>query len=284
MTKLSVNLNAVAQLRNRRDLPWPSVLGIARVVLDAGASGVTVHPRPDERHIRRTDVFDLKEMLLAEYPDREFNIEGYPSEDFLTLVETIDPEQVTLVPDDPSQATSDHGWDFAGQGNFLTLVETIDPEQVTLVPDDPSQATSDHGWDFASQGNFLTAIVQRIRTPNRRVSLFCDPDAGEAGVAAAKATGADRIELYTGPYGGCYDDPARARAELATLAVTAKAAMAAGLGINAGHDLTLENLPAFQAQVPGILEASIGHGITADALLMGFAEAVRRYREVLGDL
>ena len=248
MTKLSVNLNAVAQLRNRRDLPWPSVLGIARVVLDAGASGVTVHPRPDERHIRRTDVFDLKEMLLAEYPDREFNIEGYPSEDFLTLVETIDPEQVTLVPDDPSQATSDHGWDFAGQGNFLT------------------------------------AIVQRIRTPNRRVSLFCDPDAGEAGVAAAKATGADRIELYTGPYGGCYGDPARARTELATLAVTAKAAMAAGLGINAGHDLTLENLPAFQAQVPGILEASIGHGITADALLMGFAEAVRRYREVLGDI
>lgn len=248
MTKLSVNLNAVAQLRNRRNLPWPSVTGIARLVLDAGASGVTVHPRPDERHIRRTDVFDLKELLVAEYPQAEFNIEGYPSEDFLKLVETVDPEQVTLVPDDPAQATSDHGWDFTGKGNFLT------------------------------------SIVQRIRTPHRRISLFADPDAGEAGVAAAKATGADRIELYTGPYGGCFDSPERAEQELATLAETAHAAIAAGLGLNAGHDLTLVNLPAFQAKVPGVLEASIGHGITADALLIGFPEAVRRYREVLGDI
>jgi pyridoxine 5-phosphate synthase len=248
MTKLSVNLNAVAQLRNRRNLPWPSVTGIARLVLDAGASGVTVHPRPDERHIRRTDVFDLKELLVAEYPQAEFNIEGYPSEDFLKLVETVDPEQVTLVPDDPAQATSDHGWDFTGKGNFLT------------------------------------SIVQRIRTPHRRISLFADPDAGEAGVAAAKATGADRIELYTGPYGGCYDSPERSEQELATLAETAHAAIAAGLGLNAGHDLTLVNLPAFQAKVPGVLEASIGHGITADALLIGFPEAVRRYREALGDI
>ncbi|CDP51867.1 pyridoxine 5'-phosphate synthase [Paradevosia shaoguanensis] len=248
MTKLSVNLNAVAQLRNRRNLPWPSVTGIARLVLDAGASGVTVHPRPDERHIRRTDVFDLKELLVAEYPQAEFNIEGYPSEDFLKLVETVDPEQVTLVPDDPAQATSDHGWDFTGKGNFLT------------------------------------SIVQRIRTPHRRISLFADPDAGEAGVAAAKATGADRIELYTGPYGGCFDSPERAEQELATLAETAHAAIAAGLGLNAGHDLTLVNLPAFQAKVPGVLEASIGHGITADALLIGFPEAVRRYREALGDI
>lgn len=248
MIKLSVNLNAVAQLRNRRNLPWPSVTGIARLVLDAGASGVTVHPRPDERHIRRTDVFDLKELLVAEYPQAEFNIEGYPSEDFLKLVETVDPEQVTLVPDDPAQATSDHGWDFTGKGNFLT------------------------------------SIVQRIRTPHRRISLFADPDAGEAGVAAAKATGADRIELYTGPYGGCFDSPERAEQELATLAETAHAAIAAGLGLNAGHDLTLVNLPAFQAKVPGVLEASIGHGITADALLIGFPEAVRRYREALGDI
>ncbi|QMV01399.1 pyridoxine 5'-phosphate synthase [Devosia sp. D6-9] len=248
MTKLSVNLNAVAQLRNRRNLPWPSVTGIARLVLDAGASGVTVHPRPDERHIRRADVFDLKELLVAEYPQAEFNIEGYPSEDFLKLVETVDPEQVTFVPDDPAQATSDHGWDFTGKGNFLT------------------------------------SIVQRIRTPHRRISLFADPDAGEAGVAAAKATGADRIELYTGPYGGCFDSPERAEQELATLAETAHAAIAAGLGLNAGHDLTLVNLPAFQAKVPGVLEASIGHGITADALLIGFPEAVRRYREALGDI
>jgi len=248
MTKLSVNLNAVAQLRNRRNLPWPSVTGIARVVLDAGASGITIHPRPDERHIRRTDVFELKELLVSEYPQAEFNIEGYPSEDFLTLVETADPEQVTLVPDDPHQATSDHGWDFTGKGNFLA------------------------------------SVVGRIRTPTRRISLFCDPDAGQAGIAAARATGADRIELYTGPYGGCFDDPTRAEAELAKLADTARAAIAAGMGINAGHDLTLENLPKFQAEVPGVLEASIGHGITADALILGFAEAVRRYREVLGDL
>lgn len=245
MTLLSVNLNAVAQLRNRRDLPWPSVVGIARVVLDAGASGVTVHPRPDERHIRRTDVFDLSALLRDEYPDAEFNIEGYPSEDFIALIEMVNPHQVTLVPDDPAQATSDHGWDFRGKGNFLT------------------------------------SVVQRLKAPGRRISLFCDPDAGAAGITAAKATGADRVELYTGPYGGCYDDPARAEVELAALADTAAAAHAAGLGLNAGHDLTLANLPAFRATVKGVDEASIGHGITADALLMGFAEAVRRYREVL---
>jgi pyridoxine 5-phosphate synthase len=245
MTLLSVNLNAVAQLRNRRNLPWPSVVGLARVVLDAGASGITVHPRPDERHIRRTDVFDLAELLAGDYPAAEFNIEGYPSEDFFALIDAVNPAQVTLVPDDPTQATSDHGWDFSGQGNFLT------------------------------------DVVQRLKAPDRRISLFCDPDAGTAGVAAAKATGADRIELYTGPYGGCYDDPDRAVRELAALAHTAQAAHAAGMGINAGHDLTLANLPAFQAAVPYVAEASIGHGITADALLMGFAEAVRQYCDVL---
>lgn len=245
MTLLSVNLNAVAQLRNRRDLPWPSVIGMARVVLDAGASGVTVHPRPDERHIRRTDVFDLSALLREDYPDAEFNIEGYPSDD------------------------------------FIALIEAVNPQQVTLVPDDPAQATSDHGWDFHANNNFLTSVVQKLKQPGRRISLFCDPDAGVAGISAAKATGADRVELYTGPYGGCYDDPERAEVELAALADTAAAAHAAGLGLNAGHDLTLENLPAFQAAVKGVDEASIGHGITADALLMGFAEAVRRYREVL---
>jgi pyridoxine 5-phosphate synthase len=246
MTLLSVNLNAVAQLRNRRNLPWPSVVGLARVVLDAGASGVTVHPRPDERHIRRTDVFDLAELLRAEYPEAEFNIEGYPSEDFFGLIEDINPAQVTLVPDDPNQATSDHGWDFRGKGNFLA------------------------------------DVVQRLKVPDRRISLFCDPDAGVEGVAAAKATGADRIELYTGPYGGCYDDPDRAVRELAALAHTAHAAHAAGMGVNAGHDLTLANLPAFQSAVLHVDEVSIGHGITADALLVGFAEAVRQYRAVLG--
>ena len=246
MTLLSVNLNAVAQLRNRRDLPWPSVVGLARVVLDAGASGVTIHPRPDERHIRRTDVFDLSVLLQTEYPAAEFNIEGYPSEDFFTLIDAVNPEQVTLVPDEPGQATSDHGWDFRGKGNFLT------------------------------------SVVQRLKVDGRRISLFCDPDAGAEGVAMAKATGADRIELYTGPYGGCYADPDKAEYELAALAETARAAHAIGLGVNAGHDLTLGNLAAFQAAVPGVDEVSIGHGITADALLMGFAEAVGAYLEVLG--
>lgn len=247
MTLLSVNLNAVAQLRNRRDLPWPSVTGIARVVLDAGASGITVHPRPDERHIRRRDVFELAELLASDYPAAEFNIEGYPSDDFLELIERVDPHQVTLVPDDPQQATSDHGWDFLGKGNFLT------------------------------------SVVQRLRRGRGRVSLFCDPDAGPEGVAAAKATGADRIELFTGPYGACHDDQAAAERALDDLAITCRAAHEIGLGVNAGHDLTLENLPAFQRRVQGVEEASIGHGITSDALLYGFAEATRRYIAALAN-
>ena len=246
MTLLSVNVNAVAQLRNRRDLPWPSVVGVSRLALDAGASGITVHPRPDERHIRRTDVFDLATMLRDEYPEAEFNIEGYPSQD------------------------------------FIELIAEVNPQQVTLVPDDPAQATSDHGWDFVAQGELLTAATKALVAPGRRISLFCDPDAGAAGVAAAKATGADRIELYTGPYGGCYDDPAEGERQLAVMAETADAARAIGLGVNAGHDLTLLNLPAFQAKVRGVDEVSIGHGLTADALIYGFADAVRRYRAALG--
>ena len=247
MTLLSVNLNAVAQLRNRRDLPWPSVVGMARVVLDAGASGITVHPRPDERHIRRTDVFDLAAMLRADYPDAEFNIEGYPSEDFIALIGEVNPQQVTLVPDSPEQATSDHGWDFRGKANYLT------------------------------------SIVQALKAPGRRISLFCDSDAGATGTTAAKATGADRIELFTGPYGACYADPDKAEYELAALAETARAAHAVGLEVNAGHDLTLANLPAFQAAVPGIAEVSIGHAIIADALLMGFPAAVKAYCAALQD-
>lgn len=245
MTKLSVNLNAVAQLRNRRDLPWPSVAGIAQIALDAGAAGITVHPRPDERHIRRSDAYELAEVVSDYGRGREFNVEGYPS-----------PE-------------------------FLALVTDIKPHQVTLVPDDPAQATSDHGWDFRGKGNFLTSVVGDLKAAGMRVSLFCDPDAGEVGIGFAKATGADRVELYTGPYGGTYDDPDRATAELAVLAQTARAAQAAGMGLNAGHDLTLKNLPAFQVAVPGVDEVSIGHGLTADALLYGFAETVERYIAVL---
>ena len=244
MTALSVNLNAVAYLRNRRHVPWPSVVGIARLVLETGADGVTLHPRPDERHTRRTDVFEFA-ALMTEFPEAEFNIEGYPTDDFIALVEEAKPHQVTLVPDDPSQPTSDHGWDFTGQGNFLR------------------------------------SVVQRLQTPDRRVSLFCDPDAGAKGVAAAKATGAKRIELYTGPYGGAMD-MATALARLADLKVTADAALAAGLEVNAGHDLTMVNLPALKGAIPDLAEVSIGHGITADALLMGFPEAVLGYLRALG--
>lgn len=244
MTTLSVNLNAVAQLRNRRNLPWPSVAGIARLVLEAGADGITVHPRPDERHTRRSDVFELARMLRQDFPEAEFNIEGFPTD------------------------------------SFVELVEAAAPDQVTLVPDDPQQATSDHGWDFAGQGNFLRSVVQRLQAPGRRVSLFCDPDAGQPGIAAAKATGARRVELYTGPYGGAFE-PAEAERLLADLKATADAARAAGLEVNAGHDLTRENLPPLVAAIPDLAEVSIGHAITADALITGFPEAVRRYQAAL---
>lgn len=245
MTRLSVNLNAVAQLRNRRDLPWPSVTRIAREVLDAGAVGITVHPRPDERHIRRSDVFDLVNLIRTQYTWAELNIEGYPSE------------------------------------AFLDLVTAANPHQVTLVPDAPEQATSDHGWDFLAHHDLLAQAVDEIGTPERRVSLFCDPDADQAAIAAAKATGVDRIELYTGPYGAAHSDPQAAVEALSDLAETARRAHKAGLGINAGHDLTLGNLPAFMGSVPYVDEVSIGHGLTADALLFGFAEAVRKYIAVL---
>ncbi len=243
MAKLSVNLNAVAMLRNRRDVGWPSVTGIAKLVLDAGAAGITVHPRPDERHIRRSDVYDLSDLLVDGDWDAEFNIEGYPSED------------------------------------FLRLVEDVKPHQVTFVPDDPSQATSDHGWDIDAHQSFLRDTISRMKEANLRVALFIDedptvpPDAWEVD--------ADRVELYTGPYGATFGTPEGDR-HLDRLAMTAKAAHAAGLEVNAGHDLTLENLPAFMARVKHVDECSIGHGITADALLMGFPEAVKRYNAVLG--
>jgi pyridoxine 5-phosphate synthase len=243
MTHLSVNLNAVAQLRNRRDLPWPSVIGMARVVLDAGASGITIHPRPDERHIRRTDVHELEALLRADYPRAEYNIEGYPSEEFLALVERVAPDQVTFVPDDPTQNTSDHGWN-------------IEADRAILEP-----------------------AMARMKAADIRISLFIDED--PLVPALAKAIGADRVELYTGPYGGSYGTP-EGDEHLRLLAVTAGAAHAQGLVVNAGHDLTLENLPVFMQVMPDIAEVSIGHGITADALLLGFAEAVRQYRRVLG--
>jgi pyridoxine 5-phosphate synthase len=243
---LSVNINAIALLRNRRDLPWPSVKGMGRIALAAGAHGLTVHPRPDERHVRRSDVPEIRALIDDEFPQAEFNIEGYPT------------------------------------GDFLALVETAQPEQVTLVPDDPEQPTSDHGWDFVANRDMLRAIVGRLKKTGARISLFCDPDASEEQIAAAKATGADRIELYTGPYGSYHDDSARAAKELEKLKKTAGLATAAGLDVNAGHDLTVANLPALAKAIPHLAEVSIGHALTADALEYGMAQTVRRFLQSLG--
>ena len=245
-TTLSVNLNAVAMLRNRRDLPWPSVEGLGRIALQAGASGLTVHPRPDQRHIRFSDLPVIRNLIDDEFPNAEFNIEGYPTDAFLDLC--------------------------AGAA----------PEQVTLVPDDPTQATSDHGWDFRKHRDFLTAVIERLKKMGTRVSLFADGDGDAEALAIAKAVGADRIELYTGPYGGCYDAPERAAPILEALGKTADAALAIGLGVNAGHDLTVANLPPLVKRIPKLAEVSIGHGLTADALEFGMAETVRRFCRACG--
>lgn len=237
--KLSVNLNAVAMLRNRRDLPWPSVTGLGRAALAAGAAGLTVHPRPDQRHIRFSDLGDIRALIDDEFPQAEFNIEGFPSE------------------------------------AFLDLVEKHQPEQVTLVPDDPTQATSDHGWDFVSKADFLAPIVARLKAGGMRVSLFADPD--PLGYERAASIGVDRVELYTGPYGATYDDPAAAVRELDRLEKAANAATELGLDINAGHDLTVDNLPALVKRIPQLSEVSIGHGLAADALMYGMPVTVSRY-------
>ena len=246
--KLSVNLNAVAMLRNRRDLPWPSVTHLGRIALAAGAAGLTVHPRPDQRHIRFSDLAPIRALIDDEFPGAEFNIEGYPTED------------------------------------FIALCIAAAPEQVTLVPDDPAQATSDHGWDFRKHKAFLTETVRKLKDHGFRVSLFADGDGDAEAVAVARETGADRIELYTGPYGGCYDDPERAKLEIERLGRTADAALSVGLAVNAGHDLTVGNLPPLMVRIPALAEVSIGHGLTADALEFGMAETVRRFRRACGQI
>lgn len=242
-TALSVNLNKVALLRNQREVGYPSVTAIARIAIEAGAAGITVHPRPDERHIRRSDVTDLAGMIASEFEGRvEFNIEGNPTED------------------------------------FLALVQEIEPDQVTLVPDDPAQSTSDHGWPFPASVEMLTPIVSRLHQRGMRVSLFIDDDP-EAAKSAAR-TGAHRVELYTGPYHDAWERGQKARS-LDGFAATATVARSAGMRVNAGHDLNLDNLADFLAAVPDVAEVSIGHAITADALVMGMEAAVKAYlREI----
>lgn len=242
-THLSVNLNAIALLRNRRDLPWPSVTGIGALALEAGAHGLTVHPRPDERHIRRQDVYDLKEMISTKYPQKEFNIEGYPDD------------------------------------RFMALVQEICPDQVTFVPDDPSQNTSDHGWDVTAEKDLLLRVIKQSHDVSCRVSLFVDTDPDI--VTAAASVGADRVEIYTGPYGALVKDREIVE-ELDRIEKTFDAATLAGLKVNAGHDLTLVNLPALIARVPEIAETSIGHCFTADCLVFGVKETVNRYLTQLG--
>lgn len=233
MTNLSVNLNKVALLRNQRDVGYPAVAEHGKRVLEAGAHGLTAHPRPDERHIRRSDIADIA-ALLADWPDKavEFNIEGYPSDD------------------------------------FIELVTQYDCDQVTLVPDDPNQRTSDHGWDIQTHKDRLENVIMRLKDKGRRVSLFIDP-VPEITLQAAEV-GADRIELYTGPY-------AEGQIPLETYAQTAIAAEKLGLEINAGHDLSLDNLGRFIAAIPTCAEVSIGHAITADALIMGWNGAINAY-------
>lgn len=242
--KLSVNVNAIAYLRNRRDLPWPSVTGLSRIALEAGAVGITVHPRPDERHIRRTDVFELQAMLRTDWPGREYNIEGYPTEE------------------------------------FMRLCEAARPDQVTLVPDMPGQNTSDHGWDCIVHQPFLAEVVARLQGGGMRVSIFIDADPVQVGVAATP--GAKRIAIYTGPYGHSFD-PEENKQRLDEVVRTAESAVGAGLKVNIGHDLTIANLPPLVSRTDAFSEASIGHALTADAMIYGMAETVRRYRAALGD-
>ena len=235
-TNLSVNINKVATLRNARGENTPDVSRVAVDIERFGADGITVHPRPDERHIRREDVFNLRPLIKT-----EFNIEGYPTPDFMNLVLKVKPEQVTLVPD---------------AADALTLSA---------------------GWDVEPNLEFLTGIIDTLREAGIRSSIFVGTDCDNIRMAAK--TGADRVELYTKPYADEYPhDPEKA---VAPYVEASRAARKAGLGVNAGHDLNLENLRYFKEQVPFLNEVSIGHALISDALYLGFPETIRRYKACL---
>ena len=234
-------MNAIAYLRNRRELPWPDLIELARQALDANAHGITVHPRPDQRHIKLSDLKPIRNLIDDEFPDREFNIEGYPNEEFIKQV-----------------------------------IEN-QPEQATLVPDDPSQSTSYFGWDYKKNKNILEPVIKKLKKENIRVAVFSDPDTELENLKIAKDIGADRIEIYTGPYGATYDNPKQAQKELEIIKKISENAEAVGLGINAGHDLTLQNLPPLVEAIPKLKEVSIGHAITADMFKMGMKNAVIQY-------
>jgi pyridoxine 5-phosphate synthase len=241
-TALSVNLNKVALVRNTRHLGIPSVTRAAQLCLSAGAHGITVHPRPDERHIRPQDVWDLAE-LMRDWPGREFNIEGNPFHNLMDVAQTV-----------------------------CRLGGRVD--QLTFVPDSEGQFTSDHGWSFPADADRLRPLIAQAQALGARVSLFMDADA--SAMAGARAVGADRVELYTEPYAAAWHTPDRT-AQLQRFALAAQAAIDAGLGVNAGHDLNLDNLAAFAQAVPGVLEVSIGHALMADALERGYSATVAAY-------
>lgn len=241
MTRLSVNLNKVALLRNARPLAIPSVVKMGALSIAAGAHGLTVHPRPDERHIRRHDVYDIAE-LLKQHPTIEYNIEGNP----------LEPP-------------------------FMDIIREVRPDQCTLVPDTPGQNTSDHGWNVAADGETLKPIVAELKTLGCRVSLFMDPDVEQ--IQQVPALGCDRIELYTEPYATAFRE-GRGEESFERYKQAALCAQSGGLGVNGGHDLNLENLVKFR-EIPNLLEVSIGHALTADALELGFAGAVKAYLQVL---
>ncbi len=247
MTRLSVNVNKVALLRNQRDIGIPNVAEAAQICIDAGAHGITVHPRPDLRHIRPSDCDELAELAAA--AGVEFNIEGNPF--------------------------SEPAAEYPG---FMNILRKLRPDQATLVPDSPEQSTSDHGWDLDRDGRRLEPLVAELKGLGCRVSLFIDAEPGR--VAMAADVGADRIELYTEPYARAFAR-GEAQAVLPRFIESAQAAQAAGLGVNAGHDLNLLNLGPFCSAVPGVLEVSIGHALIADALRMGLAATVRAYLRAL---
>lgn len=243
MTKLSVNLNKVALLRNQRNIGIPSVIESAKTIIKAGAYGITVHPRPDERHITYADVYKLA-ALLATKSDVEFNIEGNPS-----------------------------------TGKYMEIVPKVKPNQATLVPDAPSAGTSDHGWNLEHDRDRLIPVIRQLKGIGIRISLFMDPDV--AGIKLAKEIGADRVELYTEPYARAFRTNEKPDEVLKHYVTAAEAAEDFGLGLNAGHDLNLKNLGKFCTAVPDLLEVSIGHALIADAIEMGLYNAVKEYLKIL---
>jgi pyridoxine 5-phosphate synthase len=245
-TALSVNVNRIALLRNTREIGIPDVVALARVALQAGAQGITVHPRPDERHIRAADVHALAD-LMAQWPEAEYNLEGNPLHNLMELLH-----------------------DLAARGQR--------PQQCTFVPDSREQATSDHGWNLPQDQALLAPLVAQARALGVRVSLFMDPLPGA--MAAARACGADRIELYTEAYARAHGTAAQAEV-LARYVAAAGAALAAGLQVNAGHDLNRANLGDFLRAVPGVVEVSIGHALISDALELGLDETVRAYQRCI---